>query len=92
VLSAILREENPEFYALFTESMIRAYEPGRIEQWRLRKRRTLATNAVVVSKESGGYIRFPVTSIDHDLMVLNAVIDAFLVRLFGRRAPATLPG
>ena len=91
-IAAILREEDPEFYALFTEPMIRAFEPGRIEHWRHWKRRTLATNAVVVKKESEGYIRFPVTSIDHDLMMLNAVIDAFLVRLFGRRAPATLPG
>jgi hypothetical protein len=31
-------------------------------------------------------------SIDHDLMMLNAVIDAFLVGLFGRRPPAPLPG
>lgn len=81
-IAAILREEDPEFYALFTEPMIRAFEPQKIEHWRHWKRRTLATNAVVVKKESEGYIRFAVTSIDHDLMMLNAVIDAFLVRLF----------
>ena len=76
----------------FTEPMIKAFEPQRIEHWRHGKRRTLATNVVVVKKESGAYIRFAVTSIDHDLMMLNAVIDAFLVWLFGRRAPATPPG
>ena len=91
-IAAILREEDPEFYALFTEPMIKAFEPQKIEHWRHWKRRTLATNAVVVKKESEGYIRFAVTSIDHDLMMLNAVIDAFLVGLFGRRTPATPPG
>jgi hypothetical protein len=91
-IAAILREEDPAFYRLFTESMIEAYEPMKIDHWRHWKRRTLATNAVVVNKESGGCIRFAVTSIDYDLMMLNAVIDAFLVRLFGRLAPATAPG
>lgn len=81
-IAAILREEDPEFYRLFHESMIKTFEPMKIDHWRHWKRRTLATNAVVVKKESEGYIRFAVTSIDHDLMMLNAVIDAFLVRLF----------
>lgn len=91
-IAAILREEDPQFYALFPEPMIGAFEPQKIEHWRHWKRRTLATNAVVVKKESEGYIRFAVTSIDHDLMMLNTVIDAFLVRLFGRRAGTAQPG
>jgi hypothetical protein len=90
-IAAILREEDPEFYRLFHESMIKAFEPMKIDHWRHWKRRTLATNAVVVNKESEGYIRFAVTSVDYDLMMLNAVVDAFVVRLFGRLAPGTTP-
>jgi hypothetical protein len=63
-IAVILMGEDPEFYALFTEPMIRAFEPQKIEHRRHWKRRTLATNAVVVKKESEGYIRFAVTSID----------------------------
>jgi hypothetical protein len=91
-IAAILREEDPKFYALFPEPTIRILEPLKTSRWRHWKRRTLATNAVVVKKESETYIRFAVTSIDDDLMMLNAVIDAFLVRLFSCRAPATPPG
>ncbi|MDO8479861.1 MAG: hypothetical protein Q7W02_27435 [Candidatus Rokubacteria bacterium] len=91
-IAAILREEDPKFYALFPEPMIRILGPLKISHWRLWKLRTLATNAVVVKKESEAYIRFAVMSIDDDLMMLNAVIDAFLVRLFSVRAPATPPG
>ena len=82
-IAAILRKEDPEFYRLLPEPMIKALEPMKIDHWRHWNRRTLATNAVVVNKESGGYIRFAVTSVDYDLMMLNAVIDAFLWRLFG---------
>jgi len=81
-ISAILRKEDPKFYALIPEPMIKILEPQKISHWRHWKLRRLATNAVVVKKESGAYIRFAVTSVDHDLMMLNAVIDAFLVRLF----------
>jgi hypothetical protein len=87
-IAAILREEDPKFYALLPEPMIKAFERQKIEHWRHWKRRTLATNVVVVKKESGAYIRFAVMSVDHDLMMLNAVIDAFLARLFSRRARA----
>lgn len=90
-IAAILREEDPQFYALLPEPMIRVFEAQKIDHWRHWKHRTLATNAVVVKKESEGYIRFAVTSIDHDLMMMNAVIDSFLVGLFGRPAPATQP-
>ena len=87
-ISAILRKEDPGFYKLLPKEMIEVLEPQKIAHWRHWKLRTIATNAVVVKKESEGYIRFAVMSIDHDLMLLNAVIDAFLVRLFSRPAPA----
>lgn len=48
-IASILREEDPNFYALLPEPMVAAFEPQKIEHWRHWKRRTLATNAVVVS-------------------------------------------
>ena len=86
-IATILREEEPDFYALFPEPIVRMLEPMKISHWRYSRLRTLATNAVVVRKESEGYIRFAATSIDHDLMMLNAVIDAFVVRLFTGESP-----
>ena len=58
-IAAILRKEDPEFYRLLPEPMIKALEPMKIDHWRHWNRRTLATNAVVVNKESGGTFDSP---------------------------------
>jgi hypothetical protein len=81
-ISEILRKEEPQFYSLFPDELLKVFEPQKIGHWRHWKRRTIATNAVVVKKESGAYIRLAVMSIDHDLEMLNAAVDAFMVRLF----------
>jgi len=78
----ILRRHDRELYRLFSRAMLA--EAGRqyIEHWRFQHLRRIATNAVVVEKEAGGYIRFPVASLDHDLELLNAIIDAFMAAIF----------
>jgi len=91
-IAAILRADDPNLYTLIPEPMIEAFERMAIEHWRHGKRRILATNVVMVKQAPQPYFRFAVTSIDHDLMMLNAVIDAFLVKLFSRQAEAKSPG
>ena len=56
-----MRTEDPEFYRSLPEAMVTLLEPQKISHWRFWQLRRLATNAVVVSKEDGGYIRFAVT-------------------------------
>lgn len=46
--------------------------------------KTVAPDVVVVKKEKGGYIRSGVASVDYDLEMLTAIMDAFLVALFGK--------
>jgi len=79
---ARLREEDPEFYDLIPEDMVAPFDPLRIWHWRTEHTKTLADNVVVVKGRSGTYIRGAVISIDYDLAMLEAVMDAFLVALF----------
>ena len=44
----------------------------------------IAPSQVFIKTENGGYMWDPVVSVDHALERLNAVIDAFLVGLFGK--------
>jgi hypothetical protein len=77
----ILRREEPDFYALFSGPLLEELEKQKIWHWRLDRTRKVATNVFVVDTEKGRYLRFPVDSVDEDLALLNAIIDAFLVRL-----------
>jgi hypothetical protein len=90
-IAAILRVEEPNLYAVLPETMLEIFEPMAIEHWRHGKRQTLATNVVMVTKESNSYFRFAVNSIDYDLGMLNAVIDAFLVKLFSSQGEGSSP-
>ncbi len=90
-IAAILRVEDPNLYTFFPEPIIESFEALAIEHWRHQKRRTDATNVVVVKKDADPYFRFAVTSIDYDVMMLNAVIYAFLVKLFSPQAGASSP-
>jgi len=80
----ILKSEDPEFYEVMSGEMQRALEPQRISLWRMDHMETIGENVVVVRREVGGYIRFAVDSVDYDLTMLNAIMDAFLVTLFRR--------
>jgi hypothetical protein len=46
--------------------------------------KVIAENVAFVNRGERSYMRGPVVSIDADLEMLNAIIDAFLVALFGR--------
>jgi len=81
-ISAILRQEDPEFYEMTSPEFDGSVDPLKIWHWRMERLKQLADNIVVVKKESGGYIRAAVASVDYDLSYLNSVIDAFLVKLF----------
>lgn len=82
---ARLRNEAPDFYEIMPPEMIEALEPLRIWHWRVEHYKTLADNMVVVRGRSGTYMRGAVVSIDYDLGMLEAVMDAFLVAVFRAR-------
>lgn len=78
----ILRKEHPLRYTL---SVAMGMESQMIQIWRVRHMKRLAPSMVVMRNRQGpgGYMRDPVIDIDHDLQYLIAVMDAFLVCLFG---------
>ena len=51
----------------------------------------ITDDAIYVEKAEGGYIRSPVASLDFDLEMLNAFIDAFLVACFSQPPAASGP-
>ncbi len=87
-IAAILREEDPTGLTFVEPAVIEAVQQLKIEHWRYSKQRAVATNVVVVRN---AYFRFAVTSIDYDIGMLNAVIDAFLAKLFSSFSPEAAP-
>jgi hypothetical protein len=70
--------ENP-----YTKSYIEESEPWLISTWRVKQMKIIAPSMVVIQNKNGNtYMRDPVISLDYDLNMLNAVMDAFIVRLF----------
>jgi hypothetical protein len=68
---------------LATKSYIEEIEPMLISTWRAMQMKVIAPSMVVIQDKNGKtYMRDPVISLDYDLNMLNAVMDAFLVRLF----------
>lgn len=78
----IARQENAEMYHFMPSELVELFEPQLIYHWRMSKMKIMAPNVVVIEKETGGYFRSPIISLDFDLNMLNAIIDAFLVGLF----------
>jgi len=89
-VAARLREEDPEFYDVMPPHVATALEPTRIWHWRMRHLETVGENVVVVKGKAGNYMRGAVVSIDYDLEMLEAAMDAFLVGTF-RRRPMQVP-
>lgn len=85
-VSELLNREEPDFYAGLSGDARVVLEPHRIWLWKVNQLKTIATNIVVVEKVKGGYIRSPVDSVDYDLDMLNAIMDAFFVALFAKTA------
>ena len=56
--------------------------PTAISLWRVNQMTVVTDDAIYVEHPSGSYFRPAVTSIDADLEMLNAFIDAFLISCF----------
>lgn len=80
---AILKEEDPVFYVK-DEAYTRHMMPTAIYLWRVNHMKVVMDDAIYVEHPSGGYFRPAVTSIDYDLEMLNAFVDAFLITCFAR--------
>ena len=82
---AIIRRDRSTSYEIIPPHMMRTLEPMLIQNWRLSKMKVISGDAIYVEQPDGrGYVRQAVTSIDFDLEMLNAFIDAFLIACFGR--------
>ena len=80
----ILKQEYSSIYqSVIFAPIIKSFEPMMIRLWRIKKMRTIAPSAVVLTVKGNKVVRDPVMSIDYDLQYLTAVMDAFLVTLFG---------
>ncbi len=81
---SILREKNKIIHDnLFTKFLIKQIEPILIDAWRVRQMKVIAPSMVAIQGKNGkAYMRDPVMSLDYDLNMLNAVMDAFIVKLF----------
>jgi hypothetical protein len=82
---AILKAEDPIMWVT-DEAHTRHLLPLAIYLWRMRHMTVVTDDAIYVEDPSGrgSYFRAAVTSIDADLEMLNAFIDAFLVAGFAR--------
>ena len=68
---------------LATKSHIEEIEPTLISTWRARQMKVIAPSVVVIQDKNGKtYMRDPIISLDCDLNMLHAIMDAFIVKLF----------
>jgi len=81
---AIVKQEDPEslLHSPLPSKMLEWVQQHLIFNWRLGKMKTLMEHTVLIKGKSGDYFRSPVISVDHDLLMLTAVMDAFVVKLF----------
>lgn len=79
---AILKAEDPNFFVR-NEAYTRSMFPSFIWLWRVKHMTVITDDAIYVELPSRGYIRAAAISIDWDLGMLNAFIDAFLISCFG---------
>lgn len=79
----ILLKENPDMCALAHANDSSELKKFMIDYWRQTKWKMVMKDVVKIEKKDGTtYLKNPILSIDYDLSYLNAVIDAFLCRLF----------
>ena len=77
---ASVREEEREFLASLPPDVVGSIEATLVSNWRHARTKVENDDAIYVQDPAtgGGYFRGPVVSIDYDLEMLNAFIDAFL--------------
>jgi hypothetical protein len=82
-LLEIIKKEHSEMYRVFPEAYMKEQEPMMIANWRAKNVKMIAPSMILIKKKNGsGYFRDPVIDVDYDLIMLTAIIDAFLVKLF----------
>jgi len=82
---AIIKEEDPDSLLLnssVSPNVLAWIQQQAIFDWRLDKMKSLMEHTVFIKGKSGEYFRSPVISVDYDLAMLTAVMDAFVVKLF----------
>jgi hypothetical protein len=80
----ILKKEKPLLYRFLDSETIEAQQTLWIQMWRVQKMEVVAPGMVMgVMPDGRTYMRDPVISVDYDLFNLIAIMDAFLVKLFG---------
>ena len=85
-IAAIIRAEEREFLASIPPALVPSFEATLISNWRFAKMKVETDDAIYVENPTGGgYFRGPVVSVDFDLEMLNAFVDAFLVACFSKR-------
>ena len=78
-------------YQVLPPEVMANLEPTMVRHWRVEHMKVVAPSMVYVKKDDSAYLRDPVISVDYDLQVVTAIMDAFLVRLFseqGEPAPS----
>jgi hypothetical protein len=83
-IKAILKEENAALYLTLSPEMIAGLEPMWIGLWRIKNMKLIAPDMVRLVRGNQTYLRAGCLSIDYDLRVVNAIMDAFIVGLFNR--------
>lgn len=70
------------------DEVLRVVKQQLILTWRIDKMRTVADHVVTIKTKDGEYLLSPVISVDFNLAMLTAVMDAFLVKLFSNSTSA----
>jgi len=81
---AILREQEPETFEMFPRHVLDAMIPHMISNWRFQNLKILGDGIVHVQGTSRSYVRPALNSLDHDVALLDEVMDAFIAGLFER--------
>lgn len=87
---AIIKEDDPDSLMLglsippeiLSPELSKWVQQQAIFKWRLDKMKVLLSHTVLLKGKRGDYFRSPVGSIDYDLIMLAAIMDAFVVKLF----------
>jgi hypothetical protein len=61
-----------------------AIEDNIVFFWRMEKMKIVADHVVLLEGKRGAYWRSPVVSVDYDLAMLTAIMDAFLIGMFAK--------
>ena len=87
---AIIKEEDPDSLMLdfhippqiLSPETVKWIQQNAIFRWRLDKMKVLMSHTVLIKGKCGDYFRSPVVSVDYDLSMLTAIMDAFVIKLF----------